>query len=315
MTIPQDEITQDDAPLWRVIADQLRDEIGREIYAPGAPLPGETAMAERYNTSRPTVRRAIAELAGEGLISAAQGRGTFVRARPDRRAIIVTGTTHADLFDEGANLAWLREDHPDAARYRREHTGVTNSILTGATREQAEALRIETGAWILYRFAHWRHRITQRVIAVTSVTPAHLTGSSSLLGRPHDEPEPPEEYDEEDYDNPPASWAEQETPEPDEQDDDFEPDEDAPDTAIYDALAQDHGPVHFTTTVTARMPHGDELNDLGTEPGIPLLVIRRTMNDRHGRPLEVTQIEAPADRIEALTADPDTRIPTAILTL
>jgi len=63
------------------------------------------------------------------------------------------------------------------------------------------------------------------------------------------------------------------------------------------------------------MPRGDELNDLGIEPGTPVLQIRRTMTDQHGRPLEYTLIEASSDRFEAITADPRSRAPGAILAL
>lgn len=303
------DTTQDDAPLWRVIADQLRADIGNEVYAPGAALPGETAMAARYQTSRPTVRRAIFELAGEGLLSAAQGRGTFVRPRPDRRPILIGGTQHPDLFDDeydAERAGWIRHEHPDAARYRAEHRGVTDTILTGATRDQAEALRISTGELIIYRFQHWRHRQTQRVISITSVSPAYLT---SPLARPRtSDTEPPDDYETEG----PIGPADQD--EPPEPADLPEPDDEAAPPRLYDELTK-YGPVSFTTGINARMPRGDELNDLGTEPGIPLLQIKRTMTDPHGRPLEVTTIEAPADRIEALTTDPGTRTPTAILAL
>lgn len=304
MTIPQSDPAQDDAPLWRVIAEELRDQIAREVYPPGAPLPGETAMAERYHTSRPTVRRAIAELAGEGLLSAAQGRGTYVRPRPDRRALLIGANTHIDLFDEGAAArhGWTRELHPEAIRHREHGEQVTDALMTAATREQAEALRIQTGDWIIHRFTHWRHTKTGRVIAITSVCPAHLTGSR--FGAPHHD-EHQQQHD---------SWTDAD-PEPPEDDDEFEPDDDTPGIELYDTLKRDFGPVHFTTTVTARMPHGDEVTDLGTEPGIPLLVITRTMTDPHGRPLEATTIHAPADRIEALSTEPAARTPTAILTL
>lgn len=303
------DAAQDDAPLWRVIADQLRADIGNEVYAPGAALPGETAMAARYQTSRPTVRRAIFELAGEGLLSAAQGRGTFVRPRPDRRPIAIGGTQHPDLLDDeydAQRAGWIRDEHPDAARYRAVHRGVTDAIITGATRDQAEALRISTGDLVLYRFQHWRHRQTQRVISVTSISPAHFTGP---LGRPHvPEPDYPEDYPPHDlsrYDQDPPEPAD--LPEPDD-DDEAEP------IRLYDLLAK-HGPVSFTTGINARMPRGDELNDLGTEPGIPLLQIKRTMTDPHGRPLEVTIIEAPADRIEAQNAGLQGRTPAALLAI
>jgi len=293
-----------------VIAEQLRDQIAREVYPPGAPLPGETAMAARYNTSRPTVRRAIAELAGEGLLSAAQGRGTYVRPRPDRRTVLIGAHTHTDLFDEGtaARYGWTRELHPEAVRHREHGEQVTDTVLTTATREQAEALRIQTGDWIIHRFTHWRHTKTGRVIAITSACPAHLTGSK--LGAPHHDDQQPEDDGQQPHHSP--ADDDQEAPENDEQ---YEPDDDTPGIELYDTLTRDFGPVYFTTTVTARMPHGDQVNDLGTEPGIPLLIITRTMTDPHGRPLETTTIEAPADRIQALTTEPGTRTPTAILTL
>lgn len=300
------ETPQDDAPLWRVIADQLRNDIANEVYAPGSSLPGETAMAARYHTSRPTVRRAIFELAGEGLLSAAQGRGTFVRARPARRPILTGGNQHPDLLDDAYDAekaGWHRDQHPDAARYRAEgHRLVTDAIITGANRDQAETLRIATGETILYRFQYWRHRQTQRVISLTSITPARLTGSR-LVGsatRAQDI----------------SASADYETEDQSDQHEPAEPEPvDAPGIVLYDLLARDHGPAHFTTTINARMPRGDELNDLGTEPGIPLLVITRTMTDPHARPLEATIIEAPADRIHAQHADEHALTSGALLAL
>jgi DNA-binding GntR family transcriptional regulator len=307
---------QDDGPLWRVIADQLRDDIGNEVYAPGAPLPGETAMAERYQTSRPTVRRAIFELAAEGLISAAQGRGTFVRARPDRRPILIGGNQHPDLLDneyDAAKAGWLRSEHPDAAHYRAKgYRKVTDTIITGATRDQAEALGIKTGTWIIYRFQHWRHTQTQRIISLTSTTPAHLIG---FFDRPDREPDATHALDWTDQDSwpyPHTDHPDHDAPEPDETDQ-GEPD-DTPAPHLYEMLAE-HGPISYTTSVNARMPRGDELNDLGTESGIPLLQITRTMTDPHGRPLECTMIEAASDRIEAQNANEHARTPSAILTL
>ncbi len=50
-------------------------------------------MAERYQTSRPTVRRAVAVLTAEGLVIMEQGRGTFVRPKPHVR-LLVTGANY-----------------------------------------------------------------------------------------------------------------------------------------------------------------------------------------------------------------------------
>ncbi|TCS64285.1 phosphonate metabolism transcriptional regulator PhnF [Varunaivibrio sulfuroxidans] len=65
--------------VWRQIADILKAEIVGARYSAGAQLPTENAMASRFGVNRHTVRRAVATLVEEGLLTVAQGRGTFVR--------------------------------------------------------------------------------------------------------------------------------------------------------------------------------------------------------------------------------------------
>ncbi|HEV2635820.1 MAG TPA: GntR family transcriptional regulator [Actinocrinis sp.] len=299
----------DDTALWRTIADQLRSDIADEVYQPGSPLPGEILMADRYNTSRPTVRRAIAELAGEGLLTAAHGRGTYVRPRPDRRTILINTPTHPDLFEERDPrlTGWTREPHPEAARRRANGlTKADEAIITTADRDQAETLRISTGTMVIYRYAYWRHIQTHRVISVTSVVPAHLLG---IFEDPDQYiPDPDDPRDAPYFSRSGASRPDDYEPDLTEQPDIDEDTPGATPAQLYPALTHRHGPVTFTTTVTARMPRGDELNTLGMDTGTPLLRITRTMIDTHGRPLEAAIIEAPADRFDATsTPDPTTR--------
>lgn len=66
-------------PLYRQVYIALRDGIFRGEFAEGAVLPSESDLVARFGVSRITVRRAIDELVGRGLVLRAQGRGTRVR--------------------------------------------------------------------------------------------------------------------------------------------------------------------------------------------------------------------------------------------
>ncbi|AEG93264.1 GntR family transcriptional regulator [Ramlibacter tataouinensis] len=69
--------------LHRQLFMVLRDEIARGVYAATGALPKEEALGERFQVSRITVRRALADLAALGLVERRHGLGTFVKAAPD----------------------------------------------------------------------------------------------------------------------------------------------------------------------------------------------------------------------------------------
>ncbi|MCY6382045.1 phosphonate metabolism transcriptional regulator PhnF [Hoeflea prorocentri] len=64
--------------LWRQIADQIRIAISNGEFDESGALPGELALARRFEVNRHTVRSAIASLAREGVLRVEQGRGTFI---------------------------------------------------------------------------------------------------------------------------------------------------------------------------------------------------------------------------------------------
>ncbi len=66
--------------LHRQVFNVLRDEISRGIYAKTGTLPKEETICERFGVSRITVRRALSDLAAQGLIERRHGLGTFVKA-------------------------------------------------------------------------------------------------------------------------------------------------------------------------------------------------------------------------------------------
>ncbi len=70
-------------PLYAQLKDLLSERIEDGSYGPGSQIPTELALCEELDLSRPTVRKAIAELVSEGLLIIRKGKGTFVREAPD----------------------------------------------------------------------------------------------------------------------------------------------------------------------------------------------------------------------------------------
>lgn len=72
-------------PLYYQLKRQLMDEITSGIYGPGDRIPTEHELCEQHSISRTPARKALAELADEGVIVRVRRRGTFVN--PDWRPI------------------------------------------------------------------------------------------------------------------------------------------------------------------------------------------------------------------------------------
>jgi GntR family transcriptional regulator len=69
-------------PVYKQLAEILREAIERGDYPPGRPIPSENRLAQEHELARSTVRKAIAILISEGLLQGVQGRGVFVTERP-----------------------------------------------------------------------------------------------------------------------------------------------------------------------------------------------------------------------------------------
>jgi GntR family transcriptional regulator, arabinose operon transcriptional repressor len=73
----------------RLIYDKLCDDIVKGVYKPGEKLPTEAELGKLFDTSRPTIGRAMRELQQKGLITRRQGQGTFVlqTAKPSKQTL------------------------------------------------------------------------------------------------------------------------------------------------------------------------------------------------------------------------------------
>ncbi len=66
-------------PMYRQIAEQLREEIESDRFDADKPLPTESQLQVSHKVSRNTIRQAIDLLDGWGLVEKRPGSGTFIR--------------------------------------------------------------------------------------------------------------------------------------------------------------------------------------------------------------------------------------------
>lgn len=66
-------------PMYRQIADALREKISAGELKPGDALPTESILQETYGVSRVTVRQALKCLTDEQIVESIQGSGSYVK--------------------------------------------------------------------------------------------------------------------------------------------------------------------------------------------------------------------------------------------
>lgn len=119
-------------PLWKSIAIALTADIAESRYATGDQLPTEAQLAAKFGVNRHTVRRALADMADQGLVHARRGAGVFVTATPTNYAIGPRVRYHQNIAAGGQTPS--------------------KSILSLTTRacdtREAEALDLDTGAMV-----------------------------------------------------------------------------------------------------------------------------------------------------------------------
>lgn len=135
-------------PLYRRIADQLRDDIASGRLGPGSRLPTEPELQERHgNVSRATIRAALRELTAEGLIETQGRRGTFVRQRRTLRYHAVTAERVDRPHGDEARDAYV--DEVTAQGW--EPSQDFSMVIEPATSDVATRLRVTEGDLVVAR--------------------------------------------------------------------------------------------------------------------------------------------------------------------
>jgi DNA-binding GntR family transcriptional regulator len=120
-------------PAYLQLANILRRQIAEGVFRPGDQLPSEAQLCRRYGISPMTVRRSINLLADQGVVSTAQGRGTFVRAL-ELSAAVFDLQELQELFSLGAGSS----------------IKILDARLVSADERMARKLCLETGAPAIY---------------------------------------------------------------------------------------------------------------------------------------------------------------------
>ncbi len=120
-------------PLYHQLAQQLAAAIESGTIAKGDFLSNEIELAELWQVSRPTVRRAIQELVDDGLLVRRRGVGTQVVSAEVRRPVRLS-SLYDDLVEEG----------------RSPKTDVLTHERVAADKITAESLGIPVGTEVVH---------------------------------------------------------------------------------------------------------------------------------------------------------------------
>jgi GntR family transcriptional regulator len=122
------------SPLWRQIADRLRQSIALGEFGPGDVLPSEAEINATFQVSRATARTSLDRLRQEGLIKRQSGRGSIVLTPKVEQPV-----NELSSFSEDMRRRGLR---PSYSTFSAESAPARGEV--------AEALEIGDGALTFY---------------------------------------------------------------------------------------------------------------------------------------------------------------------
>lgn len=94
-------MAKDERPAYEQVKGWIRQHIASGEWKPGATVPSEAALMERFAVSRMTAHRALRELATEGLVTRVQGSGTRVAQLHRISSQLVIRDIHEEVAERG----------------------------------------------------------------------------------------------------------------------------------------------------------------------------------------------------------------------
>lgn len=161
---------------YKVVADELREQIKQGKYAPGELMPDQNQIAKDFSTTRITVHKALQLLMVEGMVYSKRGSGTYVRKD------YVQGD-HTSNYGKVSPI-----DKPLGATLTNQGKKVTSKVLELSaripTKEEADKLIIQPTEPVYVirrvRFVNgeiFAYEHTIMPTSITTLTKADLEGS------------------------------------------------------------------------------------------------------------------------------------------
>lgn len=122
--------------LYKAVFDGVIERIVAGHFAPGAMLPSEFELADQFEVSQGTARKALIELEKKRIVERRQGKGTFVTLRTPENSLF----HFFRLRDE--NGAQVVPELVDERVIRRSASQKEQALLTGAPIEVFEIIRL-----------------------------------------------------------------------------------------------------------------------------------------------------------------------------
>ncbi len=156
---------EDPTPLYLQLQKVLRDAIDGHVVKADEAIPTERDLAEEFDVSRITVRKAIDGLVSDGLVARRRGAGTFVtRPRVEKSFSKLTSFSQ-DMISRG----------------RRPYSEWVSKTAGTVTPEEALSLGLSPGS-LVYRFHRIRYADDTSMALEYATIPAYCLPSVEVVG-------------------------------------------------------------------------------------------------------------------------------------
>ena len=154
----------DPTPLYLQLQKVLRDAIGNRVVLAGEAIPTERDLADEFDISRITVRKAIEGLVDEGLVTRRRGAGTFVAQPRVEKSFSRLTSFSEDMISRG----------------RRPHSVWISRTEAAVTPEEALSLGLSPGSMV-YRFQRIRYADDATMALEQATVPAYCLPSAAAV--------------------------------------------------------------------------------------------------------------------------------------